>query len=149
MARARRILIIDGHPDADRLRYIHALADRYAKGARAAGHEVRVIDLAALRFTSLQGNQEFLTGTPSPAIRQCQADLEWADGLLALRRLEGEQLEAQGTLPLALKPGRGWVAGPLEARLHLSPYPLARLNSLFGTALDGLMEARGVVRWYA
>jgi translocation and assembly module TamB len=75
-----------------------------------------------------------------------QADLEWADGLLALRRFEGEQLAAQGTLPLALKPGRGWVAGPLEARLHLSPYPLARLNSLFGTALDGLMEARGVVR---
>lgn len=78
MARARRILIIDGHPDADRLRYIHALADRYAKGARTAGHEVRVIDLSALQVASLQSNQEFLSGTPSPAIRQCQADLEWA-----------------------------------------------------------------------
>ncbi|MEB3305245.1 MAG: translocation/assembly module TamB domain-containing protein [Cyanobacteriota bacterium] len=75
-----------------------------------------------------------------------QADLEWADGLLTMRRFQGEQLEAQATLPLALKPGRGWEAGNLDARLHLAPYPLARLNSLLGTALDGLMEAQGVVR---
>jgi translocation and assembly module TamB len=75
-----------------------------------------------------------------------QADLVWADGRLALPRFEGEQLEAQATLPLALQPGRGWVAGPLEARVHLAPFPLARLNPLLGTALDGRLEARGVVR---
>ncbi|MFM9089905.1 MAG: hypothetical protein ACKOPT_17605, partial [Cyanobium sp.] len=30
--------------------------------------------------------------------------------------------------------------------IQLSPYPLARLNSLLGTAMDGRLEARGVVR---
>ncbi|MEB3257154.1 MAG: translocation/assembly module TamB domain-containing protein [Cyanobacteriota bacterium] len=75
-----------------------------------------------------------------------RADLVWADGRLAMPRFEAEHLQAGATLPLALQPGRGWVAGPLEARLHLAPYPLARLNPLLGTALDGLMEARGVVR---
>lgn len=75
-----------------------------------------------------------------------RADLEWSEGLLALRRFQGEQLAGQGTLPLAFKAGRGLVAGDLDAQLTLSPYPLARLNSLLGTALDGLIEARGVVR---
>ncbi|MFM9047036.1 MAG: translocation/assembly module TamB domain-containing protein, partial [Cyanobium sp.] len=75
-----------------------------------------------------------------------RADVAWADGLLALRRFQAEQLEGRATLPLAMQPGRGWVAGHLEAHLQLSPYPLARLNSLLGTALDGRLEARGVVR---
>jgi putative NADPH-quinone reductase len=39
---ARRIVIIDGHPDATAKRYIHALAKAYEKGAVEAGHEVRV-----------------------------------------------------------------------------------------------------------
>ena len=41
---------------------------------------------------------------------------------------------------------RGLVAGELAAQLSLSPYPLARINALLGTSLDGLIEARGVVR---
>lgn len=47
---ARRIAIIDGHPDADPARFVHALASRYADGALAAGHELRRIDLARLDF---------------------------------------------------------------------------------------------------
>lgn len=87
------------------------------------------------------------TGQPRHSlVGPWRADLEWADGRLAMPRFQAEQLEAQANLPLALLPGRGWVAGPLEARLQLAPYPLARFNPLLGTALDGLMEARGVVR---
>jgi len=87
------------------------------------------------------------TGQPRHSlVGPWRADLEWADGRLTMPRFQGEQLEAQATLPLAPQPGRGWVAGPLEARLHLAPFPLARLNPLLGTALDGRMEARGVVR---
>jgi hypothetical protein len=40
---AKRILIIDGHPDADRGRLCHALADTYAKSAGDAGSEVRLL----------------------------------------------------------------------------------------------------------
>lgn len=41
MIRRKNILIVDGHPDQDRMRFIHALADQYVQGARAAGSEVR------------------------------------------------------------------------------------------------------------
>ncbi|MFN6338465.1 MAG: translocation/assembly module TamB domain-containing protein [Cyanobacteriota bacterium] len=80
-----------------------------------------------------------------PMLGPWRADLEWSEGLLALRRLQTEHLEASGTLPLAPKPGRGWVVGDLDARVALSPYPLARLQPLLGANLDGLIEARGVV----
>jgi translocation and assembly module TamB len=75
-----------------------------------------------------------------------RAQLDWSDGLLALRRLQAEQLSASATLPLALRPGEGLVAGPVDAQIALSPYPLARINALLGTSLDGLLEAHGVVR---
>ena len=38
-----RILVLDGHPDADRARFIHALADAYAEGATGAGHQVATL----------------------------------------------------------------------------------------------------------
>jgi putative NADPH-quinone reductase len=43
----KRVLIIDGHPDAAP-HLIHDLADAYAEGARSAGHDVRRIDLSAM-----------------------------------------------------------------------------------------------------
>ena len=46
----RRIAIIQGHPDPRGNRYGHALAAEYAEGAKAAGHEVRLMDVAALDF---------------------------------------------------------------------------------------------------
>ena len=63
-----------------------------------------------------------------------------------VRRFQTEHLRASATLPLAPRPGRGLVAGPLEARFDLSPYPLARLQPLLGAELGGWIEARGVVR---
>jgi len=44
----RRILLIIGHPSSGR--YSHALAERYAAGARASGATVEVLDLATLSF---------------------------------------------------------------------------------------------------
>jgi len=44
----QRILLLLGHPASGR--YSHALAERYAAGARAAGAEVEVLDLATLDF---------------------------------------------------------------------------------------------------
>src|SRR3989344_5165408 len=44
----RKILIINGHPDDQS--FNHALAESYAKGARAAGHEVKLVHLGELTF---------------------------------------------------------------------------------------------------
>ena len=50
----RRITLIDGHPDPDPGRFVHALADTYAAAALAAGHEVRRIVVAELSFDLLE-----------------------------------------------------------------------------------------------
>jgi putative NADPH-quinone reductase len=78
------ILIIDGHPDGDRARYLHALAGSYAGGAKSAGHSVRLLEISRLELKSLCSNAEFISGTPSAMIQRCQADILWADHVVLL-----------------------------------------------------------------
>jgi len=78
----RRILVIDGHPDPDRARLIHALADRYAEGALSWEHEVRRIDLATTEVPILRSREEWAKGQPAPAIVDAQASIAWADHIV-------------------------------------------------------------------
>lgn len=80
----RRILIIDGHPDGAGRHFIHALAESCEGAARAAGHECRRINVGSLEVPPLRGNEEFLKGRPTAAMRQCQRDIAWADHLVIL-----------------------------------------------------------------
>jgi putative NADPH-quinone reductase len=68
-ATARRILIIIGHPDPEPKRLCRALAASYAEGARAAGHDVRLVDIALLDFPVLRTMKEF-GEQPVPATLQ-------------------------------------------------------------------------------
>ena len=79
---ARKILIIDGHPDPDPRRFVHALARAYAKGA--ADYEVRVLRLAELDFPLLRKAKDWMESAPPPAIATAQADIQWADHLVIL-----------------------------------------------------------------
>ena len=81
---AKRILIVDGHPDPDRDRFTHALADRYAEGAEAGGHAVRRIDVATMAIDPLTSRHEWEEGSPSPAITAAQADILWAEHIVLL-----------------------------------------------------------------
>jgi putative NADPH-quinone reductase len=56
---ARRILVIVGHPDPDPNRLCRGLVGAYVDGARSAGHEVRVVDIATLDFPLLRTMEEF------------------------------------------------------------------------------------------
>ena len=58
----RRIAIIQGHPDPAGHHLLHAMADAYAAGATAGGHEVRRIEVAELDFALLRTQAEFETG---------------------------------------------------------------------------------------
>lgn len=80
----RRIVIIDGHPDRDERRFVHAIAAAYERGARAAGHEVRRIVVARLKFPGLRSGEDFQRGRPPRAIRACQRTIAWADHLVIL-----------------------------------------------------------------
>ena len=55
---SKRILLVQGHPDAKGHHLCHALEDAYGDGAVRAGHEVRRIDVAALDFPLLRSQDE-------------------------------------------------------------------------------------------
>lgn len=92
-----RITIIQGHPDRGERRYCRALADSYAGGAEAAGHEVRRIDVAALDFPVLRSRAEYESDAPPPDIAAAQEAIAWADHLVIVYPLW------LGTMPALLK----------------------------------------------
>jgi putative NADPH-quinone reductase len=78
----RRILILQGHPDPAARHLNHALAEAYAEGARQAGHEVRVVEIAQLDFPLLRSQQEW-EHMPLPAgLQGAQDDIAWAQHLV-------------------------------------------------------------------
>jgi putative NADPH-quinone reductase len=78
----KRILIIDGHPDTDRGRLCHALADAYARSARDAGNEVRLLTVAEAVFPLLRTAQDFAAPPDASAIESARTDIAWADHLV-------------------------------------------------------------------
>ena len=92
-----RVLILDGHPDADEARFCHALADAYASGAKAAGHEVRRLRLCDLAFPDLTRRDDWESMPAPPAIAGVQQDVAWAQHLVILYPLW------LGSMPARLK----------------------------------------------
>ena len=80
----KRIAIIDGHPDPDRARFIHALADSYAESAMAAGHEVRRVEVALLDFPVLRARADWEHQLPPAALADAAEAIAWADHLVLL-----------------------------------------------------------------
>jgi len=74
-----KIMLVDGHPDPDSARFVHALAESYSAGAARAGHEVRRVDLATLDFPLIRSQHAWENDPPPPVIAQAQADLAWAE----------------------------------------------------------------------
>lgn len=84
---SRRIIIIDGHPDPDRGRLVHALADAYAAGARRAGHQIHRIDLAGLDFSDLTSRAEWEGPAPVGDIAEVQGAIAWANHVVVIHPL--------------------------------------------------------------
>ena len=76
---AQRILVIDSHPDPDRARLCHALADAYLRGAMNAGKETRLITLAETPVDVLRTAVDFAAPPQSQQIKSAQEDIVWAD----------------------------------------------------------------------
>jgi putative NADPH-quinone reductase len=94
---ARRITIIQGHPDPAGGHLCHALADAYAAGADEAGHAVRRVEVAGLDFPLLRTQAEFETAAPPADIRAAQEAIAWAEQLVIAYPLW------LGTMPALLK----------------------------------------------
>jgi putative NADPH-quinone reductase len=102
---ARKILVIDGHPDASPKRFVRALAGAYAEGAKE--HDVRTIRLAELDFPLLRTAKEWTEGTPPADIAAAQVDILWAEHLVILYPLWLGDVPAllKAFLEQAMRPG--------------------------------------------
>jgi len=104
---AKRIAIIQGHPDGASRHLLHAMADAYAEGASSAGHAVRRIEVAQLAFPLLRTQAEFEAGALPPALQQASSDMRWAEHWLFLFPLWHGTMPAmfKGFLEQVFRPG--------------------------------------------
>ena len=91
-----RVTIIIGHPDPSPERFCRALSLAYENGAKETGHDVRILDVAALGLPPLTNAAQWRTD-PGPDITGAQTAIEWADHLVIVYPLW------LGTMPAALK----------------------------------------------
>ncbi|MFC3208989.1 NAD(P)H-dependent oxidoreductase [Aquamicrobium soli] len=130
----RRILVVLGHPDGNPKRLCRVLADAYVEGARSAGHEVRLIDIATLDFPILRAMEEF-TERPLPVTLEDAAQaIKDTDHLVFVFPLW------LGTMPALLKAFLEQVMRPGIA----FAYPEAGKSGFARTLLKG-RSARVVV----
>ena len=77
----RRVLVIQGHPDASAPHLLHALAQSYADGARSSKAEVRMLDIAKLDFPLLRSQHDWEHGEVPAGLVQAQEDIAWCEHL--------------------------------------------------------------------
>ena len=94
---AKRILIIQGHPDSSAEHFAHALADAYQAGVEEAGHELKQLVVAELDVPVLRRREDWESGTPSEPIHKSQEAIGWADHLVLVYPLW------LGSMPALLK----------------------------------------------
>ncbi len=116
---AERVLVIDAHPDPDRARLCHALAEAYVEGARATGKEARLIALAEAELPMLRSAAEFARAPDAPAIVNAREDIVRADHLVLV-------------FPL-------WLGGA-PALLHVFLEQIARGNFFAETSGAGIRQ---------
>lgn len=120
----RRILIIIGHPDPEPGRLCRALAASYAEGARSAGHDVRLIDIARLDFPLLRTMEEFGERPVPATLKDAVQDIKdvehivfvfplWLGTMPALLKAFLEQVMRPGVAFAYPEPGKGGFAKTL------------------------------------
>lgn len=130
-----RVLIIQGHPDARPAHFGCALADAYAAGAQAAGHEVKRIAVSELNLPLLRTQEEWEAECEIPGVVQSQESIAWATHLVIFYPLW------MGTMPAILKGFFEQVFRPNFREKHLLKGKTARIVITMG------MPAL-VYRWY-
>lgn len=94
---AKSILIVNGHPDASKARLCAALAEAYERGAIAAGHKVRRLDIGLIDVPLMASRDEYESPDCPPQIALAQRDVAWADHVVIVFPLW------LGTMPAKLK----------------------------------------------
>ncbi len=137
-----RIAIIDGHPDPSPERLCHALADAYAGGAAAGGHEVRQLAVAAMDLPLLRSEDAFHSAdVPEPA-REAQEAIAWAEHLVLIYPLW------LGTMPAALKALLEHTLRPDFAMDYTGNWPAGRLQGRSARVVVTMGMPALAYRWW-
>jgi putative NADPH-quinone reductase len=116
----KRILLIQGHPDASVRHLGNQLEEAYAKGAEAHGHEVRRIQVATLDFPLLRSQYEWEKGELPPSLAPAQEAIKWCEHLVLFFPLWLGDMPAllKGFLEQVARPG--FAFGPESERSFAS-----------------------------
>lgn len=109
---ARRILLVQGHPDGVTRHLGHALEDAYAQGAEAGGHEVRRVAVAALDFPLLRSQHAWEAGDLPAVLLPAQQAIAWAQHIVLFFPLWLGDMPAllKGFLEQVARPGFAFTA---------------------------------------
>lgn len=140
----KRILLIQGHPDASRPHLCDALEEAYARGAQAAGHDVRYLRVADLDFPLLRSQEEWEKGALPPGLAEAQAEIKWAEHMVFFFPLW------LGDMPALLKGFLEQVARPGFAFSREGNNPLANkgLTGRSARVVVTMGMPAAVYRWY-
>ncbi len=140
---SKRIIVIQGHPDPSGARFGNALADAYVRGAIAAGHEVKRIEVARLDFPWLRTRTDFEDRDPPPIIAAAQDDLAWAEHWVILYPLWHGCMPAvfKAFVEQTLRPG---FAHHYDETLQGKPLLTGRSARIFVT----MAMPAFIYRWY-
>ena len=141
---SKRILIIQGHPQAGGQHFNHALAQAYAQGARDAGHDVQTVDVATLDFPILRSKPDWDSGALPASLAPAQQALGWAEHLVLFFPLwlGGMPALLKGFLEQVARPGFA-ISAAAEGSL---PHKLLKGRSARVVVTMGMPAL--IYRWY-
>jgi putative NADPH-quinone reductase len=139
---SKRILIIQGHPDASQAHLCHALASSYKVGAQSAGHTVMHVNVAELDFPLLRSQKDFETGTVPSSLKPIQNDFLWAEHLVLFFPLWA------GDMPALLKGFFEQIMRPSFSGEHASFFDKKVLSGRTARVVVTMGMPAIVYRWY-
>ena len=139
---SRRILLIQGHPDASQPHLCHALASSYNVGAQSAGHSVKHVNVAELDFPLLRSQKDFETGLVPVSLKPVQNELLWAEHLVIFFPLWA------GDMPAMLKGFFEQVMRPSFSGEHVSFFDKKVLSGRSARVVVTMGMPAVIYRWY-
>ena len=139
---SKRILIIQGHPDASQPHLCHALASSYNVGAQSAGHSVKHVNVAELDFPLLRSQKDFETGIVPSSLKPVQNELLWAEHLVLFFPLWA------GDMPALLKGFFEQLIRPSFRGEHVSFFDKKVLSGRSARVVVTMGMPAIIYRWY-
>jgi putative NADPH-quinone reductase len=139
---SKRILLIQGHPDASQPHLCRALASSYSAGAESAGHTVRHVHVAELDFPLLRSQKDFETGSVPASLKPVQDDLLWAEHVLIFFPLWA------GDMPALLKGFFEQLVRPAFSGEHVSFFDKKVLSGRSARVVVTMGMPAIIYRWY-